>query len=297
MSDARVVGSGWRRGELALACLSLALAAGLAVLESRSELARALRAGAPLLGTLALEDRKASSPAASFVAVYHPVPRSLIVVELPAGTAGALLEAAPGGLASAPIRLTAAAEGPPASAGAARRWIAGWPRGLAFWLEAARWARASGRRVLGAYDLVLLALEGYRLPLSELRLSTLPAPALRARLLEALAAPAEPAAEPAALRVEVLNASGESGIALQATKVLRWLRVDVMDFGNAPTAVDETRFIDRLGRPQDARRVAALLGCPDAEFWTRLEPDAAAPVAAVLGRDFRRCGALAPAGR
>ncbi len=101
-----------------------------------------------------------------------------------------------------------------------------------------------------------------------------------------------PASRLSDLRVEVLNASGEAGVALSATKALRADQVDVIDYGNAAAPEPETRLVDRAGRPRDARRVAELLGCPDAEVWTQYDPQAMSPVALVLGQDFRRCRRL-----
>lgn len=282
----RAVGPWPRRLEIALVVATLAAAGGVAIVEVESPVAGALRSGRALVGMIALEGGP-DAAASSFLAIYHPWPRSLAVLEAPPAKGDALRAIDPDGkLPALDFTLRARLRSPaPSSAAALREWIAGWPRGLPFWIEA---ARAAG---LPLYARVLLALEAYRLGTGEIRPVRLPAPALRSQLLELLLAPAPPPAEPAQLRCEILNASGEAGVALRATKVLRSHEVDVMDYGNAPTRTG-TRLVDRAARPRDARRVAELLGCPDAEVSTEFEPRAQAPLAVLLGQDFRRCRRL-----
>lgn len=87
------------------------------------------------------------------------------------------------------------------------------------------------------------------------------------------------------VRVEVLNASGRSGLARQATEVLRERGFDVVEFGNAQGfAPDSSLVIDRVGRIELARQVADALGVRR----VRAEPDADLflDVTVVLGRDW-----------
>ena len=63
------------------------------------------------------------------------------------------------------------------------------------------------------------------------------------------------------IRVEVLNAGGEPGMARVATEQLRDLGFDVVYFGNAETfGRDSTVVLDRSGRLPAARAVAEALG-------------------------------------
>ena len=72
------------------------------------------------------------------------------------------------------------------------------------------------------------------------------------------------------VRVEVLNGGGESGMAREATGVLRDLGLDVVYYGNAETfSQDPSVVVDRVGRLEDARKLADALGIPD----VRSEPD------------------------
>ena len=105
------------------------------------------------------------------------------------------------------------------------------------------------------------------------------------------AAPVEPDEAPAAqrptgrVRVEVLNASGRSGLARQATEVLRDRGFDVVEFGNAQGfGPDSSLVLDRVGNVDLARQVADAIGIrhvrsqPNADLYL--------DVTVVLGRDW-----------
>ncbi len=85
-------------------------------------------------------------------------------------------------------------------------------------------------------------------------------------------------------RVEVLNGSGRTGLARDATERLRAVGFDVVYFGNAREPRGLSMVLDRGGRDEVARRAAAALGIRD----VRADPDAAryVDVTVVLGRDW-----------
>ncbi len=82
----------------------------------------------------------------------------------------------------------------------------------------------------------------------------------------------DPAAPPPGVRVtvEILNGGGVRGQAGRATEIARDRGFDVVYFGNADS-FDHVRseVLDRVGRPELARSVAAALGIDD----VRSEPD------------------------
>jgi hypothetical protein len=89
----------------------------------------------------------------------------------------------------------------------------------------------------------------------------------------------------AAGRVEVLNASGRSGMARAVTQRLRDAGFDVVYFGNAPaSAGDSTIVLDRVGDDNVARAIARHLGI----VRVATEPDTALYLEAtvVLGKDW-----------
>ena len=275
-----------RQGELLLAAALVCAAAGLTALDHGSSVATALRQGRPVTALLSFDAESPGSRPTRYYLAYRPAVRALDILALPPDW----LKQLP---AFPPPDFELNAAGPaPEDPSELRRRIEEWPRGPRFFAAAAAWARRSPAAA-DPYGAALLILEAYRLAPADVRLLWIPPAELRERLSERLFGPEPPAAEPSSLRVEVQNASGEPGVALAATKVLRWREADVIDYGNAQVQ-DASRLVDRAGRPQDARRVGELLGCPGLEVWTRLESPATAPVAVVLGRDWRRCRRLAP---
>jgi hypothetical protein len=93
--------------------------------------------------------------------------------------------------------------------------------------------------------------------------------------------PAEPA-----VRVEVLNASGESGLARRATDVLRRAGFDVVFYGNAPDSVsaDSTVVLDRVGEAARAQAVARALGLGTVR--SLVDPALVLDVTVWLGKDW-----------
>jgi LytR cell envelope-related transcriptional attenuator len=85
--------------------------------------------------------------------------------------------------------------------------------------------------------------------------------------------------------VEVLNGTRRSGIAREATRMLRQRGLDVVYFGNAETVVDSTRVIVRRGDPGRGREVRQALGAG----MIVVQPDTLrrVDVSVILGPDFR----------
>lgn len=87
------------------------------------------------------------------------------------------------------------------------------------------------------------------------------------------------------LRVEVLNGSGEAGLAGRAAQHLRELGQDVVEVDNAEhQAFDRTLLVDRAGKPALSRRLAERLGTVQLVLERVVDP--AADVTLVLGRDW-----------
>lgn len=94
-------------------------------------------------------------------------------------------------------------------------------------------------------------------------------------------------------RVEVLNGSGRTGLARQATEQLRQAGFDVVFFGNAPARRDSSEVLDRVGQPAIARAAADQLGI----VKVRPAPDSALLLDAtiMLGKDWRQAEPVAAA--
>ncbi len=92
-------------------------------------------------------------------------------------------------------------------------------------------------------------------------------------------------------KVEVLNASGRSGLARDVTERLRAAGFDVVYYGNAERGTpDTTLVLARRGDDGAARRVASALGVDRVD--SRAAPGRMVDVSVVLGKDWK-----APAGR
>lgn len=88
-----------------------------------------------------------------------------------------------------------------------------------------------------------------------------------------------------AITVEVLNASGRSGDARLATRLLRRGGIDVVYFGNASeNGLDSTRIIVRRGSEKAGERVRAALGQGRVEV--ELDATKLLDVSVLLGADF-----------
>jgi hypothetical protein len=85
--------------------------------------------------------------------------------------------------------------------------------------------------------------------------------------------------------VEVLNGTGQQGLARLGTRQLRREGLDVVYFGNSDQAADSTQVIARRGRRGDAERVRDALGVGRVS----LDPDSLrrVDVTVLLGGDYR----------
>ncbi|MDH5283720.1 MAG: LytR C-terminal domain-containing protein [Gemmatimonadota bacterium] len=85
--------------------------------------------------------------------------------------------------------------------------------------------------------------------------------------------------------VEVLNGSGQDGMARLGTRQLRGKGLDVVFVGTAPEKVDSTRIILRRGEASAAEQVRAALGA--GTILTDLDTLRRVDVTVVLGPDYR----------
>lgn len=87
-----------------------------------------------------------------------------------------------------------------------------------------------------------------------------------------------------AMRVEVLNGAGRSGMARAATDQLRAAGFDVVFFGNARVATDTSYVLDRLGHIESVRTVAQALGI--GRVHTAIDSTLFLEATVVLGKDW-----------
>jgi hypothetical protein len=109
-------------------------------------------------------------------------------------------------------------------------------------------------------------------------------PAQQQELLDRLLADEEELA-PAALSVEILNASSRDGIATLAAKILRSQGADVVSMGNAPSQIQASVVYARAGGIEKAEAVRESLGCEKAETVLSLSPSKLIDASVVIGED------------
>lgn len=109
--------------------------------------------------------------------------------------------------------------------------------------------------------------------------------------VETGAADSTPPVSRARIRIEVRNGSGSAGAAERVTEFLRRRGFDVVDFGNAERFDHErTVVLDRIGRPEYAREVAAAFqglpieSAPDSGLYLDVTVRIGRDLEEVLGR-------------
>lgn len=313
-----------QNGPRIAALVLLTLCAGAAWLDAHSPSAGALRERRPVWGLAALrEEGRPDVVAPSLYLLYHDPRRgTLDVVSLPPGVpagaakgrtlADAYAEALPGGAdAAARAMCEAAAQ--------SLRAVPGWPADAAGPLfnvavktpasarpgspgsTRARLATAAVDPFLWlktrpSWEGAVLTRALRAVPPEGLRAARWPAPELAPAFAAYLASGRASDDKRGVVTVEVLNAGGPAGVALKATKVLRWAGFDVVHFGNAAAPEAATAATDRVGHPEAARAALGALGCPRAESLTALEPSPLTMVSVTLGGDYSTCARLADTG-
>jgi hypothetical protein len=141
------------------------------------------------------------------------------------------------------------------------------------------------RTDLGAFDRLVLALELARLGRDGLRPAWLPEDVNEKRAFLGRLGAGRPEPREGAITVEVLNASGARGIALNATKVLRLGGADVVSSGNAAEPRSGTVIYDRAGEIENALAVRRMLGCGSAKVVTQTSAKRLVEVTLLLADD------------
>ncbi len=96
----------------------------------------------------------------------------------------------------------------------------------------------------------------------------------------------EPPMPTRVIQLDILNGSGEKGIAARFTSFLRARGYDVVEIKNYKVSnVPHTLVVDRIGNLQPARDIAELLGVADTNALQQLNPDYFVDVSVIIGTD------------
>ena len=88
-------------------------------------------------------------------------------------------------------------------------------------------------------------------------------------------------------QIEVLNGTGETGLAMETAMKLRKMGIDVLIVGDAERYdFDESVLVDRKGNPDLMRRLSRLLGCRRVLKQVQQKPLVDATL--IIGKDRER---------
>lgn len=88
------------------------------------------------------------------------------------------------------------------------------------------------------------------------------------------------------IQVNILNASGESGLAARAKEYLRVRGFDVVEIGNFSKNIDHSMIVDRLGDLNSAYKVAYAVGIRDSLISTQIDSSLFLRSSIIIGKDF-----------
>lgn len=94
--------------------------------------------------------------------------------------------------------------------------------------------------------------------------------------------------EQLAVKINVLNGCGVSGVGIVMTKYCRAAGYDVVEMGNYKSFdVKESMVIDRTGTTKDAQRIAAFLGIAPKNVIQQFSNDHLVTATVVIGKDYQ----------
>jgi hypothetical protein len=90
------------------------------------------------------------------------------------------------------------------------------------------------------------------------------------------------------IQINVLNASGETGIARRVMDFMRARGFDVVEIDNFKSTEGSSFVIDRIGDRSSARKVSYAMGVADSLIRTEIDSALYLRASVVIGKDFKR---------
>lgn len=88
-------------------------------------------------------------------------------------------------------------------------------------------------------------------------------------------------------QIEVLNGTGETGLAMETAMKLRTMGIDVLIVGDAQRYdFDESILIDRKGNPDLMKRLSRFIGCR--RVLKQIQPKPLVDATLIIGKDRER---------
>ncbi|MCL2888678.1 MAG: LytR C-terminal domain-containing protein [Elusimicrobia bacterium] len=156
-------------------------------------------------------------------------------------------------------------------------------------------AYARHRTNIAPYEFVLLTLGSLNLEMTDFTVTVdMPQPKnSRAKPTDDKAGNSPLTVENHPLIVEIYNASGRKGAALQLTQYLRklneqkLLNIDVLQYDTNPKMEDNTKIIDNTGRSKELKQLSLALGLRDSELFSEKNPSAFCDAQIIIGKNFK----------
>jgi hypothetical protein len=90
------------------------------------------------------------------------------------------------------------------------------------------------------------------------------------------------------LQINILNGCGTAGVGNTMTKFCRQAGYDVVEMGNYKSFdVSESMVIDRIGKIDDVKRLAALIGIKQKNVVQQFSNDHMVSATVVIGKDYK----------
>lgn len=89
------------------------------------------------------------------------------------------------------------------------------------------------------------------------------------------------------IQLNILNATGKTGLASQTRDYLRQVGFDVVEIGNYDTELDTSIVIDRLGDKTSAFKLSRVVGINEKNIKTEIDSSLYLRATLVLGKDFK----------
>ena len=95
------------------------------------------------------------------------------------------------------------------------------------------------------------------------------------------------------IQLEILNGCGESGVAKKLSSLLKKEKYDIVNSGNYMEKgkvnwdVSETRIIDQIGKQDNARELADIMGVLYSNVETYENPSPIADLTIIIGKDYK----------
>lgn len=89
------------------------------------------------------------------------------------------------------------------------------------------------------------------------------------------------------IQLNIMNGSGESGLAAKAKQYYRKRNFDVVEVGNFKFEAEKTLVIDRVGDMRSAYKVANAIGIPDSMVSVNIDSTMYLRTTLVIGKDWK----------